>query len=73
MKIGIIKETKTPVDNRVALSPKQAAQLQKNYPGTEVLIQSSDIRAYSDDEYRAEGLQVVEDVSDCDILFGIKE
>ena len=73
MKIGLIRETKTPVDNRVALSPAEAAQLQKVFPGTEVLVQSSDIRAYSDDEYRAEGLQVVEDVSDCDILFGIKE
>lgn len=73
MKIGIIKETKTPIDNRVALSPKQAAQLQKDFPGTEVLVQASNIRAYSDDEYRAEGLRVVDDLTDCDILFGIKE
>lgn len=32
MKIGIIKETKTPVDNRVALSPEQLAKLQEDFP-----------------------------------------
>ena len=73
MKIGLIKETKTPIDNRVALSPQEAALLQERFPGTEIMVQSSDIRAYSDDEYRAEGIKVVQDVSDCDILFGIKE
>ena len=31
------------------------------------------IRAYTDDEYRAEGIDVVDRVDDCDILFGIKE
>lgn len=73
MKVGLIKETKTPIDNRVALSPKEAAELKQRYPESEIVVQSSDIRAYSDDEYRAYGIPVVEDVSDCDVLFGIKE
>ncbi len=73
MKIGIIKETKTPVDNRVALAPKQVAKLQKNFPNSEFYVQSSDIRAYCDDEYRQLGINVVENVDNCDILFGIKE
>lgn len=73
MKVGLIKETKTPVDNRVALSPKEAAELKQRFPGSEIVVQSSDIRAYSDDEYREYGIPVVEDVSDCDVLFGIKE
>ena len=73
MKIGLIKETKTPIDNRVALSPKEAAELKHRYPESEIVVQSSAIRAYSDDEYRAYGIPVVEDVSDCDLLFGIKE
>lgn len=73
MKIGIIKETKTPVDNRVALSPKQIAELQKNFPNSEFFVQASDIRAYSDDEYRNLGINVVENIEHCDILFGIKE
>ena len=73
MKIGLIKETKTPVDNRVALTPVQVAQLNREYPDSEIVVQSSDIRAFSDEEYRQVGVKVVEDVSDCDILFGIKE
>ena len=73
MKIGLIKETKTPVDNRVALSPEQVAKLNKLYPASEIVVQSSDIRAYSDEEYRLLGVKVVEKVDDCDVLFGIKE
>ena len=73
MKIALIKETKTPEDNRVALSPKQVAELNKRFPQHEIVVQSSDIRAFSDDEYRAEGARVVDNVEDCDILFGIKE
>ena len=73
MKIAIIKETKTPVDNRVALSPKQVADLNHRFPQHEIVVQSSDIRAFSDDEYRAEGVRVVDHVNDCDVLFGIKE
>lgn len=73
MKIALIKETKTPVDNRVALSPKQVAELNRKFPQHSIIVQSSDIRAFSDNEYGAEGVKVAEDVSDCDVLFGIKE
>lgn len=73
MKIGLLKETKSPVDNRVALSPKQVAQLNSTYKDSQIVVQSSDIRAFSDDEYRKEGIEVVDNVNDCDILFGIKE
>lgn len=73
MKIGLIKETKSPVDNRVALSPKQVAHLNEKYPNSEIVVQSSDIRAFPDVEYRKAGVKVVEDISDCDVLVGIKE
>ena len=73
MKIALIKETKTPTDNRVALSPKQVADMNSRYPQHRIVVQASNIRSYSDEEYRAEGVEVVEDVRDCDVLFGIKE
>lgn len=73
MKLALIKETKTPVDNRVALSPRQVAELNERFPQHEIVVQASGIRAFSDDEYRAEGVRVVDHVEDCDILFGIKE
>lgn len=73
MKIALIKETKSPVDNRVALSPKQVSELNRRFPQHRIVVQSSDIRAFSDDEYRNEGVEIVDSVSDCDVLFGIKE
>lgn len=73
MKIGLIRETKIPEDNRVALSPAQVAKLNQEFPDSEIIVQSSDIRAFSDDEYRKAGVRVVGDMSECDVLFGIKE
>lgn len=73
MRIGLIKETKSPVDNRVALTPDQMATLQRLYPSDEFVVQSSDTRIYSDDSYRKAGVTVKENVDDCDVLFGIKE
>ena len=73
MKIALLRETKDPADNRVALTPQQAARLQQDFPAVAVVAQSSALRAFSDAEYRATGIPVVEDVSDCDLLLGIKE
>ena len=73
MKIGLIRETKNPEDNRVALSPAQVAKLKAEFPDSDIIVQSSSIRAFADEEYRSVGVNVVEDLTDCDILFGIKE
>lgn len=73
MKIGLIKETKFPTDNRVALTPKQARYLKDKYPNCEIVVESCDRRAYSDDQYVEEGIKVVKSLDDCDVLFGIKE
>lgn len=73
MKIGIIKETKIPVDNRVALTPKQVSALNQQFAEHEIVVQESAVRAFSDEEYRNEGVRVVSHVDDCDVLFGIKE
>ena len=73
MKIGLIKETKIPIDNRVALTPQQMAQLQNTYPDDRFVVQSSPIRAYTDEAYRQAGIQVCNNIDDCDVLFGIKE
>lgn len=73
MKIGIIKEWKTPPDRRVVLSPKECEKLVQKFPDLEIKVESSDIRVFSDDEYTAKGFKVVQDVSDCDVLLGVKE
>lgn len=71
-KIGIIKEGKVPIDRRVPLTPLQAKQIKDNYD-VELVVQTSDIRCFSDDDYRAVGLEIVESVEDCDIILGVKE
>jgi len=73
MRIGLIRERKTPPDTRVALTPKQCANLLQQYPGISIVVEPSSDRCYSDDEYRAEGITIQEDLSDCDVLLGIKE
>ncbi|MEQ8627517.1 NAD(P)-dependent oxidoreductase [Ekhidna sp.] len=71
-KIGIIKEGKIPKDRRVPLTPQQAKQLKENY-NVEVVVQSSDIRCFTDDDYRNAGLSIVDSLDDCDIILGVKE
>jgi alanine dehydrogenase len=73
IKVGILKETKSPPDRRVALPPKKALELLDKFPNIELWIQKSDIRAFPDCEYAELGLRLCDDLSLCDILIGIKE
>ena len=72
-KIAIIREEKTPLDARAPLAPLQAKSIMNAHPTVEVFCQSSNIRCFSDEEYRQEGITVLDDVSNCDILMGVKE
>jgi alanine dehydrogenase len=72
VKIGLIREGKIPKDNRVALIPSQCKWVQENKNVT-IIVQHSTTRCYSDSDYIKLGIEVKEDLSECDILFGIKE
>lgn len=72
MKIGIIREGKIPPDARVPFSPLQCQHIIQHFP-FEIVVQPSPVRCYKDEEYQAAGIPLVTDVSDCDILMGIKE
>lgn len=72
MKIGILREGKLPRDKRVPFTPAQCVILQREF-GLEVLVQPSEWRSFSNDEYRAVGCKLEEDLSSCDVLMGIKE
>ena len=73
MKIGVLKEEKVPADKRVPLTPKQCRLLLDTYPDIEISVKSSPIRCFSDAMYIAEGIDVVDDLNDCDVLIGVKE
>lgn len=73
MKIGLIRERKSPPDVRVALTPVQCAALMNRWPQVSVVAESSPDRCYSDEDYENAGIPVQTDVADCDVLLGIKE
>lgn len=73
MKFGIIKERKNPPDRRVVFTPEELVRLKTEHPEAQVKVESSDIRVFSDEQYSSLGIEVTTDMSDCDVLFGVKE
>ena len=73
MKFGIIKERKSTPDRRVVFTPDELARLKQLQQGISIKVESSEIRAFSDIEYRNMGIEVADDISDCEIFFGVKE
>ena len=73
MKFGILKERKNPPDRRVVFSPDELIKLKQLYQNVTVKVERSDIRIFNDSEYEKLGIEVTDDISDCDILFGVKE
>jgi len=73
IKIGLIKESKIPADNRVSLTPAQCKWIHKNSDSVKIIAQSSSTRCFTDREFLMAGVEVRENISDCDIFLGIKE
>ena len=73
MKIGIIRERKNPPDRRVVLSPKKCKDLLNEFSELSIKVESSKDRFFTDEDYKNEGVEVVSNVSDCDVLLGVKE
>jgi len=72
MRIGIIKEGRLPPDTRAPLTPVQASFL-RNELDLDLVVESSPHRCFSDDEYQERQVPIVTDISDRDILLGLKE
>lgn len=73
MKLGILKERKNPPDRRVVLSPQICKSLQNTFPALTIIVESSEDRVFSDKQYQDAGIEVTNDISDCDVLVGVKE
>src|SRR6188768_1876065 len=73
LKIGLIREGKVPADNRVALTPAHCRWIHRQSKDIRIIAQHSDHRCFTDREYEMAGVEVKEDMSECDILMGIKE
>ena len=70
---AIIKERKNPPDRRVVLSPQKCQEVIKTFPDARIIVEASDKRVFSDEAYRKAGFEVKEDVSEADVLLGVKE
>ena len=73
MQVGILREGKTPPDKRVPLTPKQCIEVEQKFPHVKIMVQPSPVRSFKDEEYANLGITLCEDVSDCDVLLGVKE
>ena len=73
MKFGIIKERKNPPDRRVVFSPEKLQEFKEKFSKATIKVESSDIRIFPDQAYKDVGLDVTENMSDCDVLLGVKE
>jgi len=73
MKFAIIKERKNPPDRRVVFSPQDLKTLKDNFPEAQIIVEASDIRIFPDQAYSDLGFTVTQDVSEADVMLGVKE
>jgi alanine dehydrogenase len=73
IKLGVIREGKVPPDFRVPLTPKQCKAIEVLYPEVKVVVQRSPIRTYPDAAYAEQGIELVDSLTDCNYIFGVKE
>ena len=71
--IGLIREGKTPPDKRVPFTPLQIEEIQQLFPSVKIICEESRVRCFKDEEYQLFGAEVKTDLTECDILMGIKE
>ena len=70
--VSIIREARLD-ENRAPFTPYQTAILKKKFPNLRILVQTSKNRCFRDEEYLKAGADIMEDVSQADIFFGVKE
>lgn len=70
---AIIKERKNPPDRRVVFSPQKCQEVLTEFPEARIVVESSDIRIFPDEAYKSAGLEVKTDVSEAEVMLGVKE
>jgi alpha-aminoadipic semialdehyde synthase len=69
---GIRHEDKYALERRVAITPAHLENLVKK-EGLEAFVQTSPKRVFTDDQYIKAGAEVVDNLGNCDVIFGVKE
>jgi saccharopine dehydrogenase (NAD+, L-lysine forming) len=73
LRIAVIREGKIPQDTRTPLAPRYAVELMGMYSHLKIMVESSPIRCYTDEEYLKYGVSVTDQVKDCELFIGVKE
>ncbi|MAT90841.1 MAG: alanine dehydrogenase [Flavobacteriaceae bacterium] len=73
MTFALIKERKNPPDRRVVFSPQACHEAMEAFPEANIIAEHSDIRVFPDQAYQVAGVLVKEDVSEADVMLGVKE
>jgi hypothetical protein len=73
MTFTIITERKNPPDRRVVFSPEILQQARAQFPKAKFIVEKSAIRVFPDEAYEALGFEVKADVSEADVMIGVKE
>ncbi len=71
-RVGIRRETKDSTQRRAPLSPSHVRSLVRDH-GLELVVQPWDNRVFPDHAYREAGATLSDDLSSCNIVFGVKE
>jgi saccharopine dehydrogenase (NAD+, L-lysine-forming) len=71
-RIGIRRENKDKTEKRTPLIPEQVKKLIKYYK-LEIQVESSPNRIFTAEEYQRAGASIVDNLKDCNIVFGVKE
>ncbi len=70
--LSIIREARID-ENRTPLTPNQTQELIKKFPNLRILVQTSKKRCFRDEDYLNAGAEITDDISNADIIFGVKE
>ena len=70
--IGIIRESRND-ENRTPLVPEHIKKYKESNPNINFIIQPSNNRCFSDEEYELCGAKINENLNECSIIFGVKE
>ena len=70
--IGIIRESRND-ENRTPLAPEHIKKYKESNPNINFIIQPSNSRCFSDEEYELCGAKINENLNECSIIFGVKE
>jgi alpha-aminoadipic semialdehyde synthase len=71
--IGIRREDKSKWERRTAITPQHVARLIEQHPHLKFVVQPSDKRIFRDIEYTKAGATINDDLSECSVIFGVKE